>query len=275
MKLGFVTCVQLGLSCMQAIYEAGAKLSLAITLPDDKAVDKSGRVFLDDFCEKNLIPLVKSSHVNDQAVIDAIKEADIDWLFIIGWSQIAGSALLVAPKCGVLGAHPTLLPIGRGRAAIPWAILKGLDQTGVTLFKLDEGVDTGKIAAQQVVEMNVSETATSLYSKIDVAHVNIIRDFVPRLLRDDITLTTQDDTQATIWPGRKPEDGKIDLFGSVWGADRLIRAVTHPYPGAFYYVGDTKVIVWKGSVLHERPNVETFIEFSDGYLLLEEYEIAG
>jgi methionyl-tRNA formyltransferase len=56
----------------------------------------------------------------------------IDWLLIIGWSQIARRELLETPACGCLGMHPSLLPIGRGRAAIPWAILKGLDQTGVT-----------------------------------------------------------------------------------------------------------------------------------------------
>src|SRR5690554_2083 len=144
-KIGFVTCVQLGLSCMEAIYEANGKLALAITLNDDQARQKSGRVYLDEFCKRKSIPLMKSSHINNKDVIDSIKEADLDWLFIIGWSQIASKELLETPKNGTLGMHPTLLPCGRGRASIPWAILKGLDTTGVTLFKLDEGVDTGPI----------------------------------------------------------------------------------------------------------------------------------
>src|SRR5690554_5788702 len=118
-KIGFVTCVQLGLSCMEALYEAGGNLSFVMTLEDNQATNKSGRVYLDDFCKAHEIPLLKSRHVNNDDVISAIKEHELDWLFIIGWSQIAGLEVLNAPKQGVLGMHPTLLPTGRGRAAIP------------------------------------------------------------------------------------------------------------------------------------------------------------
>src|SRR6266496_1733341 len=145
MRFGFVTCVQLGLACMEEIYAAGGCLDLAITLRDELAQTKSGRIYLDKFCEERRIDLVKIKHVNDSQSIGAIKEKGLDWLFIIGWSQIAGPLVLDAPKRGVLGIHPTLLPAGRGRAPIPWAILKGLKQTGVTLFKLDAGIDTGPI----------------------------------------------------------------------------------------------------------------------------------
>lgn len=173
MKIGFVTCVQLGLSCIEAIYLAGGQLDLAITLPDDKAINKSGRVYLDQFCLKHQIPLIKTNHINDSVVLDSIKQMDLDWLFIIGWSQIAGQAVLDAPNMGVLGIHPTLLPTGRGRAAIPWAILKSLDKTGVTLFKLDTGVDTGPIADQYTIPLTSQTTATELYQLVDDAHMEL------------------------------------------------------------------------------------------------------
>lgn len=268
MKLGFVTCVQLGLSCMQAIYQSGGALSLAMTLPDDRALAKSGRVFLDDFCAEYQIPLIKSPHVNNAAVIEAIRAAAIDWLFIIGWSQIAGPELLAAPKQGVLGMHPTLLPQGRGRAAIPWAILKKLDKTGVTLFKLDQGVDTGPIAAQQIIPLAADETATTLYARVDQAHVQIMKDFIPKLLAHQITLLPQDETLATEWPGRRPEDGQIDPTGSVWEAERLVRAVTRPYPGAFYFEDGKKVVVWQATVSETQPLEGKFLKFTDGFLRL-------
>src|SRR5690242_13717067 len=136
-RVGFVTCVQLGLSCMEAIYEVGGKLDLAITLHDETAVAKSGRIYLNEFCAARHIPLVKVRNINDADALAAIASAQLDWLFIVGWSQIARRDVLNAPRKGVLGMHPTLLPQGRGRAAIPWAILLGLPETGVTLFKLD------------------------------------------------------------------------------------------------------------------------------------------
>jgi len=249
MRFGFVTCVQLGLSCMEAIYDVGGRLDLAMTLNDEQAVSKVGRVYLDDFCTRNDIPLIKSRNVNDAAVVEAVKAAGIDWLFIIGWSQIAHEEILAAPTRGVLGMHPSLLPVGRGRAAIPWAILKGLEQTGVTLFKLGEGVDTGDIVAQQVIPIDRTTDAGALYQAVDRAHVSLMRTAFPDLAAGRLAARPQDDRLATYWPKRTAEDGAIDLQGSVQEAERLVRAVTRPYPGAFYFDGEgRKVTVWKAGI---------------------------
>ena len=245
MRFGFVTCVQIGLSCMDEIYREGGKLDLAITLPDDVARDKSGRVYLDTFCNKRKIHLIKTPNVNNNEVIEAA--LDLDWLFIIGWSQIARERLLDAPKCGVLGIHPTLLPVGRGRAAIPWAILKGLDETGVTLFKLDTGVDTGPIVAQRRIELASDETASGLYEKVNDEHRALIRDAWPRLASGEVEFSPQDDSAATVWPGRKPEDGEILRSMTVYEVDRLVRAVTRPYPGAFLDQRGHRLRVWAGA----------------------------
>jgi len=276
MKLGFVTCVQLGLSCMQAIYDAGGELVFAMTLPDDKAVNKSGRIYIDDFCRANNINLLKSSHVNNPEVLQAIQLSGIDWLFIVGWSQIASIGVLSAPKMGVLGMHPTLLPVGRGRAAIPWAILNGLEKTGVSMFKMDTGVDTGPVAAQIEIPLSPITTATDLYSKVDAAHVALIHKTIPLLLSNKLNLVKQDESKATLWSGRKPEDGEIQLNGSVFDAEKLIRAVTRPYPGAFYFEEKTKRIVWSAKYIHvdnfEKLSDVVFLKFDDGVLLLEDYE---
>lgn len=271
-KLGFVTCVELGLSCMEEIYKQGAELALAITLEDDQAVNKSGRVYLDGFCQKNKITLVKSRHINNLDVIDAVHEYQIDWLFVIGWSQIASSDLLASPKLGVLGMHPTLLPEGRGRAAIPWAILKGLEKTGVTLFKLDQGVDTGPVLDSFEIQLGNDITATQLYEKVNRAHRQLMGKVIYRLLDGSVKLTNQCEFNATEWPGRKPSDGKIDFDGSVVNAERLVRAVTRPYPGAFFFRRAQKVIVWKAEITSKNEG-QDIIKFSDGYLLILDYEI--
>lgn len=270
-RIGFVTCVQLGLSCMEALYSAGGKLSFAMTLEDDQAVNKSGRVYLDEFCTKHDVPLLKSRHVNNVEVLEAIKEHQLDWLFIIGWSQIAGREVLNAPKKGVLGMHPTLLPKGRGRAAIPWAILKGLDRTGVTLFKLDAGVDTGPIVEQIEIPLKRSTTATELYELVNDAHVRLIAKVVPDLLTSNLTLTTQEDSKSTEWPGRKPEDGCIDLSGSVQEAEKLVRAVTRPYPGAFVDTDNKRLIIWQ-AIVKAKPSGNKGLQFHDGWLEFVEYE---
>lgn len=275
MRFGFVTCVQIGLNCMEAIYETGSTLDLIVSLPDDKAKKKSGRIYVDEFATKHNIQVVKSNHVNDQIVIDAIKAKNIDWLFIIGWSQIASAEVINAPNYGVIGAHPTLLPEGRGRAAIPWAILKGLTKTGVTFFKMDQGVDTGLIIGQEEVLIDEKEHAGSLYQKVNRAHETLIKRIVADLSLDKLILKKQDESRATYWEGRKPSDGLINPNMTMDYVDKLVRATTKPYPGAFVLKDSKKVVIWEGFKSNVKFESKDFLELklADGFYYSGNYEI--
>ena len=273
MRIGFATCVELGLSCIEAAAEMGGRFDLLVTLRDDLARAKSGRVYLDDIAARYSMPLRKIRHINDTEAIDVLKSYELDWLFVIGWSQILSPAALRSVDRGVLGMHPTLLPVGRGRAAIPWAILKGLDQTGVTLFKLDGGVDTGPIVAQQIVPIDAAETATTLYHKVNNAHRELMMKVWPAVRGNALTVEPQDECFATEWPGRCPEDGRIDPTMGVMEAERLIRATTRPYPGAFFELpGGLRLRVWAGS--HEPPHsgAQFMIRLSDGVYFATHFE---
>lgn len=271
MKVAFVTCVQLGKSCIEKILDIGGKLDLLITLKDEKAKNKSGRIYLDDISEKNQISLLKINNINDSEVVEILKKYEIDWLFIIGWSQIAKKELLNTPKKGCIGMHPTLLPLGRGRASIPWAIIKGLDKTGVTMFKLNEGVDTGEILGQIEIPLSQNITALELYDEVDKTHIKLIEKYWKEIIEDRLILKKQDEEKATYWKGRKPEDGEITEEMTVEEAERLVRAVTHPYPGAFYIKGKEKIIIWSSQVV-KNPQ-ERAIKLKNGYLLPIDYEI--
>ncbi len=247
-KIAFCTCVQIGKSCIEAVVSSGGRFDLLLTLHDHKSQKKSGRVYLDDIANVNGIPLYKLNHINDADVAEVIKNYEIDWLFIIGWSQIASVDILKVPRKGVIGAHPTLLPNGRGRAAVPWAILKGLDKTGVTFFKMDEGVDTGEILDQFEIPLHPDETATTLYNKVNEAHVELIQQIWPKLIQDLIIGVKQDESLASNWEGRTPSDGELYHSMTLKEVDRLVRATTHPYPGAFIMLdSSTKLIIWSGS----------------------------
>jgi methionyl-tRNA formyltransferase len=263
---------------MEEIYKCGGKLDAVMTLPDDRARAKSGRVYLDDFCAATGVPLAKFANINDLAAVSWIQQMKLDWLLIIGWSQIARSELLAAVERGAIGMHPTLLPEGRGRSAIPWTILKGLSVTGVSMFQLDEGVDSGPLLGQRRVSVAERETATTLYRKVERAHRGLIRDTWPALVSDQITLVPQDDSLATVWPGRTPADGRLYPSMSVLEADRLIRAVTRPYPGAFFDVGRKRLRIWNATPAAFASARETgvILQFADGELIaldVEEEEV--
>lgn len=268
-KIAFVTCVQIGLSCIEEIFRIGGKLDLLITLKDDKSKNKSGRIYLDKIAEKYNVPLLKVNNVNDKEVVERLNKDRIDWLFIIGWSQIARSELLNTPKKGCIGMHPSLLPKGRGRAAIPWAILKGLDKTGVTMFRIDEGVDTGDIISQGEIKLDKETDATKLYDKVNKMHTKLIRDKWSDILSNNIYPKKQDEKLATVWNVRKPEDGQILKDMTMEKAHTLIRATTRPYPGAFYISKGKRIIIWKAKKSRYKGN----IKLKDGYLQFIDYEI--
>jgi methionyl-tRNA formyltransferase len=165
---------------MEAIYQVGGSLDLVVTLQDDLARGKAGRIYVDQFAATHRIQVAKIRNINDPDAIEALSAADLDWLFIIGWSQIARDEVLAIPRKGVIGMHPTLLPIGRGWAAIPWAILKRLEKTGVTMFKMDSGVDTGPILDQLEIPLSPRTTATDLYARVNEAHVDLMKAAFPK-----------------------------------------------------------------------------------------------
>lgn len=271
MKLAFCTCVKLGKSCIEKVYEIGGKFDLLITLEDHLSTKKSGRIFLDDIAQKNDTPLLKINHINDEASINSLIDYEIDWLFLIGWSQIASSNVLNSCKKGVIGAHPTLLPRGRGRAAIPWTIIKGLNKTGVTFFNMDEGVDTGNILGQKEIPVLKNETATTLYEKVNNSHIDLIEEVWRKIESNSLTEIIQDNQKSTYWEGRKPCDGEIfPNKMTINEIDRLVRATTRPYPGAFVLKNKSKLIIWEGKKGKALDGIK--IKCIDGYYTATNYQ---
>lgn len=273
MKVGFVTCVELGFACLREIVLLGHELDVVVTLADDRGASKSGRVYLDAFCAEHGVTLIKADNANDAHVVEALRARNLDWLFVVGWSQIVKRPLLGVARHGALGIHPTLLPEGRGRAPIAWAILKGLTRTGVTLFQLDEGVDSGPIVAQHTLPLTASETAGTLYTRVAQSHAALIREVWPQLRAGHVTATPQDHSRASYWPQRKPDDGRILDSMTVAEVERLVRAVTRPYPGAFFDVGTERLRIWAGTAGKDAARTGRLLILADGVYTAIEFEI--
>jgi methionyl-tRNA formyltransferase len=167
-----------------------------------------------------------------------------DRLFILGWSQLVRQPVLDAFVSGVVGSHPSPLPSGRGRAPLPWTILEGRTRNAVTLFELSLGVDSGGILAQRWYDVPERATARDLYD-INAAALRDAFIDVHDAIRDDILdPVAQDETQASYRGKRIPADGLIDFAWSAGEIDRLVRAVSTPYPGAYSYVEGYRVVFW-------------------------------
>jgi methionyl-tRNA formyltransferase len=284
MRTVWVSFDTIGRECLEAAAGAGAEIVGVVTLPGPIDPNRSGQCAFDDVAASLGATLVEASDVNAAETLEAVGALDPELIFVVGWSQIAREPFLALAREGVFGMHPTLLPRHRGRAAIPWAILSGLARTGVTLFEIvDATADSGAVVGQAIVEIGADDTAETLFERISDAHVELIREYVPQLLSRSAPRSPQDPSRASSWPKRTPADGIIDWETRAPYLYDWVRAQTRPYPGAFTFLGDEKVVVWRarpvdveaaapaGTIVATEPEGPV-VACGEGALLLEEVE---
>jgi len=287
MRLVWVSFDVMGRDCLAAAADAGAEVAAVVTLPGPIDPNRSGQCAFDEIAADLGARMIETGDVNSPETIAALREVDPDLIFVVGWSQLVLDEFIGLPRQGVFGMHPTLLPRHRGRAAIPWAILSGLAKTGVTLFQISDGTaDSGPTVGQVEVPIARDETATTLYEKVTAAHLELVREYVPKLVHGTAERTPQDTRRASVWPKRTPADGIIDWETRAPYLYDWVRAQTRPYPGAFTFLGDEKVVVWRarpveldddapaGTVVG-RDGDDAIVACGEGGLVLEEVEGAA
>jgi methionyl-tRNA formyltransferase len=287
MRVAWVSFDVIGRDCLEAAAGAGAEVVAVVTLPGPVDPSRSGQCRFDDVAARLAARLIETRDVNAPDTVEALRETAPDLIFVVGWSQLVGDEFIALASGGVFGMHPTLLPRHRGRAPIPWTIISGLATTGVTLFEItDATADSGPIVAQVEVPVDPDETASTLFERISEAHVELVRAHVPRLLVGTASRIPQDPTRASSWPKRVPADGIIDWMTRAPYLYDWVRAQTRPYPGAFTFLGDTRVVVWRaapttidsqapaGTVVESRES-GVVVVCGEGALVLEEVEPQG
>ncbi len=284
MRTVWISFDTVGRDCLEAAAAAGAEIVGIVTLPGPIDANLSGQCSFDEVAARLGAKLHETRDVNSEETLEAVRSLDPELIFVVGWSQLVREQLIALAREGVFGMHPTLLPRHRGRAPIPWAILSGLARTGVTLFEIvDATADSGSIVGQVVVDIALDETATTLFERIAGAHVELIRECIPLLLASRAPRRRQDPSRASSWPKRAPGDGIIDWETRAPYLYDWVRAQTRPYPGAFTFLGDEKVIVWgarpvelaeaapAGTIVATRPEGPV-VACGEGGLLLEDVE---
>jgi len=243
-----------GRDCLAAAAAAGANVVGVVTLPGPVDPNRSGQCSFVEIAQALDAELIETDDVNDPTTVEAVAALAPMALFVVGWSQLLREPILSLAPAGVFGMHPTLLPRHRGRAPIPWAILSGLAVTGVTLFEIeDAAADSGAIVGQVEIALAPDETATTLFDRIAVAHVELIREFVPQILAGTAPRLPQDARRASSWQKRTPADGIIDWNTRASYLYDWVRAQTRPYPGAFTFLGDARVTVWGARPVDDMP----------------------
>lgn len=244
LKILFVAARVVGYRCLEAVLRGGANVVGLFTLDPCMASATTAYRPFNDLVDLYGLRTWYFTALDTPYLVEAARDLKPDLGIVIGVSQLIPPSILSIPPLGFVGMHPTLLPEGRGRAPIPWAIIKGLKRTGVTLFYLDSGPDTGDILAQVEIPIYYEDTAASLGERTDHVAACLLVEYITRLARGTAPRTKQDESRATVWERRRPEDGLID-----WSKGRRqlydwVRGLTHPYPGAFTYFKGRKLYIW-------------------------------
>ena len=159
-------------------------------------------------------------------------ESTADALVVVAYGKILPSWLFTLPPFGAINVHASLLPLYRGAAPIPWAIVRGETRTGVTTMKIDRGMDTGDLLLQEAVEIGPEETSVQLGDRLAVLGADLLAETLDRLEAGRVRPRPQDPQLASYAPMLKKSDGEIDWSQSSRQIFNRVRAF-NPWPGAF------------------------------------------
>jgi len=181
-----------------------------------------------------------------------IAELKPDYIFSFYYRDMLPASILDLAGTAAFNLHGSLLPRYRGRAPLNWVLVNGEEYTGVTLHHMTAKADAGDIVAQRKVPIDDADTALSLQRKMAETARGLLAEQLPLIAGGSAARTPQDESKASYFGRRSPADGLIHWQQPARSVRNLVRAVTQPYPGAFTYAGDRKVIIWEARAVSQQ-----------------------
>jgi methionyl-tRNA formyltransferase len=234
---------EIGSACLEELTNSAIEVAALFTHRDDPHEEiwfRTPRII----AEKSGIPVFDEDSLNNPLWIDRIRSFNPDYIFSFYYRNMLPKEILDIPRVAAMNLHGSLLPKFRGRCPVNWVILKGEKETGVTLHIMEVKPDAGDIVAQKSVPIDFNDTAHTLALKLTSAARDLMRHTSPQLETGSFERRPQVGS-SSYFGGRKPEDGLIDWTRNAEEIYNLVRAVTHPYPGAFTFLDGKKLFIWK------------------------------
>ena len=225
--------------CLKRFEEEGLYISGLITLPTNSHYLASDYYDLESWWKLRGRDIIITTDVNSDDTILKIRKAKVDVLLTLGWSQIFKKQLLAEIDL-VIGSHPTKLPIGKGRAPLPWTLLNGLNHSAVSFFIIDEGIDSGPLILQKEFKFDSNIYVGELYKLVSSYLATGFVEILNKILKKEpLTTLDQDTGKETFYAKRRPDDGLLNFNQDSKAVQRIVRSLSHPYPGAYtFYKGE-------------------------------------
>lgn len=187
--------------------------------------------------------------INDREFIANMADLNPSLSVIAGYSELFRRRLIDTPKHGTINLHAGRLPKYRGGSPLNWQIINGEKSAGLSVLKVDEGIDTGNILAEAEIPIGSNETISDLHQRANAVFPSMTIETVNRMDTGTLQEHNQEEAQANYWHQRNDADGKIEWDkNSAEQIHDLVRAVTRPYPGAFTYLEGKRIRIFATQV---------------------------
>ena len=285
LKIGIIGRTEPLLSTIQEIVNSNHEIVFIITCKAQPEYSKNEDDFK-NFAAKHSIPFILAEKINLNETINWIKNKPADICLSVNWKTVIGSDVRNLFKHGIINAHPGNLPKYRGNAVTNWAIIQGDDKIVLTLHQMDEGLDSGPILAKADIPIGDNTFIKDTIITLNNITPKLFLKVLDEINRGVVSYQIQEkniDSILRCYP-RIPSDSEINWNDSAINIERLIRASSEPYSGAYTFLENKKITIWKartekisfkilgtpGQVVEvHRDKNEVAVLSGDGFLVIQ------
>lgn len=287
MRVIYMGTPDFAVGCLEEIIKAGHEVVLVVTQPDKPKGRGKSMQFppVKECAIAHGIEVYQPTKIREQQSIEFLTKYKPDIIVVAAFGQILPKEILDLPEYGCINVHASLLPKYRGAAPIQWAVINGEEKSGVTIMKMDEGLDTGDIISREIVVLDKDQTGGSLFERLAETGAKLCVKTMEDIKNGTATYTPQVDEESTHTTMIHKGLGKIDWTKSAKEIERLIRGL-NPWPSAYTYLDGKTLKIWKaalsdkdikavpGSFFLEGKG-EFLVATGEGILSLKEVQMEG
>ena len=257
MRVVFMGTPDFAVGTLEALIAEGHEIRAVVTQPDKPK--GRGKTLMPtpvkEVALKHEIPVLQPVKVREPEFVEQLRTMEPDVIVVAAFGQIISRDLLELPKYGCINVHASLLPAYRGAAPIQWAVINGDRESGVTIMRMNEGLDTGDMIDKVVVPLAEDETGGSLFEKLSHAGARLCVKVLEDLEAGRAVCTPQPEESTTAYAAMITKKmGEICWQRPAEEIEQLIR-VLNPWPSAYTYLDNKSLKLWKATV--EKAEEET------------------
>ena len=287
MRIIFMGTPDFAVGTLEALVNAGHEVVLAVTQPDKPQGRKQILIAppVKQTAEKLGIPVYQPKRVREPEALALLRSYEPELIVVAAFGQILPKELLDMPQYGCINVHASLLPKYRGAAPIQWAILNGDAVTGVTIMRMDVGLDTGDMIAKAEVAITPQDTGGSLFDRLAETGAKLCVETIPSIVDGTAVYTPQDEQAATKVGQISKKDGLIDFTRSAAAIECQIRGL-NPWPSAYTSLAGKTLKIWSAQVSDRQPEAQPGtvvlvekdrfgVQTGEGVLICTEVQLEG